>query len=69
MQGQNVFYLAMNGMFASQTTFLFNQIQSVWESAPDGVNGVARLGIKTYTNSLMDSMNEVRNQRRHGSLT
>jgi hypothetical protein len=61
MQGQNMFYMALNGLFGSQTTFLFNQIQSVWQNAPDGVNGIARLGIKTYTNAPMESLDEVHN--------
>jgi hypothetical protein len=52
-------YLALNGLFGSQSTFLFNQMQSVWQSAPDGVNGVARFAIKTYTNSPADSINQV----------
>ena len=48
--------LALNGIFGSQTAFMYNRIQSVWQ---DSAHGTVHIAMLTYTNELVQSIDDV----------
>ena len=48
--------LALNGIFGSQTAFMYNRIQSAWQ---DSAHGTVRIAMLTYTNQLVQSIDDV----------
>ena len=56
MQDQSILLLALNGIFGSQTSFMYNRIQSVWQ---DSAHGTVRIAMLTYTNQIVQSIDDV----------